>query len=395
MFFFVLFNKSLKLKDLYHIELLFVIFRINIQIKQNQLKLNLKHMKLRILTFSALLIFCELSHAQVKGIGDFFGSGQDNAEILFKSYLAPWTNALGASLNGGWYNTAKPHKLGGFDLTITASTAIIPESAKTFDLSTIGLANVSYPSGAETPTVAGSKDESAQIQYSPIPGYSDQNVKINTPHGTGLSFMATPMIQLGVGLIKETEIDVRYMPTFNILDYGKVGLWGVGVKHSLKQWIPVLEKIPVFQLSLQGGYTRFNTNVNLKVTPDMYGDGFSGTGNYDNQSLGLEVNSLTASILVGANLPVVCFYGGVGFARTKSNLSLDGNFPIPTVSGNSLTITDVENPIDIEITNSDGSKTKPRLNAGMRIKMGVLTIHADYTYANYSVATVGIGLSFR
>jgi hypothetical protein len=33
MFFFVLFNKSLKLKDLYQIELLFVIFRINIQIK--------------------------------------------------------------------------------------------------------------------------------------------------------------------------------------------------------------------------------------------------------------------------------------------------------------------------------------------------------------------------
>ncbi|MFW5821360.1 MAG: DUF6588 family protein [Bacteroidota bacterium] len=36
-----------------------------------------------------------------------------------------------------------------------------------------------------------------------------------------------------------------------------------------------------------------------------------------------------------------------------------------------------------------------RLNIGMRIKLGVLTIHGDYTKANYSMVTAGIGISFR
>ena len=36
-----------------------------------------------------------------------------------------------------------------------------------------------------------------------------------------------------------------------------------------------------------------------------------------------------------------------------------------------------------------------RLNAGMKLTLGVLTIHADYTKANYSVITAGLGISFR
>lgn len=347
--------------------------------------------------FAAL--FCTITSlsafSQVKGIGDFFGSGTENAEILFKSYFAPWTNALGASLNGGWYNTAKPHQLGGFDITITANTSIIPDLAKTFDLSELGLTNITYPQGSETPTIAGAREGGVPMVYDPLPNNNNPNVEFNSPNGTGVAFMVSPMAQIGIGLIKDTEVNFRYMPKVNVLDYGNIGLWGVGLKHSLKQWIPVISKVPVLQLAVQGGFTKFNTNINLNVTPDRYGAGFTGSGDYTNQDLGLEVKSFTASLLVGANLPVVCFYGGVGFARTNANLSLNGVFPIPTVDGTELAITDIENPIDVDITNSDGSKTKPRLNAGMRLKMGVFTIHGDYTYANYSVATVGVGISFR
>lgn len=352
-------------------------------------------MKLRILSFAVLLSITPLTYSQINGLGDFFGSGQENAELLFKSYFSPWVNALGASLNGGWYNTAKPHQLGGFDLTITANTAIIPDIDKTFDISKLGLTNVNYPEGSLAATVAGKRDGGVPIVYTPEPtNFPNQNVTINTPNGSGIGFMVTPMAQLGIGLIKDTELNFRYMPRVNVGNYGNIGLWGIGVKHSIKQWIPVISKVPVFQLSVQGGFTKFNTNINLNVTPETYG--LTGNGDYSDQNLGLEVKSFTASLLVGANLPVISFYGGVGFATTNANLSLNGNFPLPTVnSSGELTVTDVENPVDVDITNSDGSKVKPRLNAGMRIKMGILTLHGDYTYANYSVASVGIGISFR
>ena len=54
-----------------------------------------------------------------------------------------------------------------------------------------------------------------------------------------------------------------------------------------------------------------------------------------------------------------------------------------------------EDPIDISIKSSDGSATKPRLNAGFRLKFAIVTIHFDYTYANYSVACAGLGINFR
>ncbi len=331
-------------------------------------------------------------NAQIKSIGDFFGSGTENAEILFENYFAPWTNAIGADLNSGWYNTAKPHQKLGFDITISTSLGLVPDADKTFDLPS-NLQGITYPNGSVTPTVAGSRDGGQLIRYTPMESYPNQYAEFNAPNGTGVGFMPTPMIKAGIGLIKETELDFRYVPTVNIGDFGKLGLWGVGIKHSIKQWIPVISKVPVFQLAVQGGYTKFGTTFDITVTPENYG--LSGTGNYEDQQISLEVKSFTANILVGADLPFIDLYGGIGFATTNANLKLEGNYPIPTIQNGQMAIQDVENPIDAKITNSDGSKTKPRLNAGMRLKFGVLTIHGDYTYANYSVVTAGIGISFR
>ena len=51
--------------------------------------------------------------------GDFFKGGVNDGVKLLKAYITPWANAFGAGFNGGWYNTAKPHKFGGFDITIS------------------------------------------------------------------------------------------------------------------------------------------------------------------------------------------------------------------------------------------------------------------------------------
>ncbi|MBN1115821.1 MAG: hypothetical protein JXA77_01350 [Bacteroidales bacterium] len=356
-------------------------------------------MKNKILTLIVVSLISYNSFSQIKGVADMLGSGTENAEALFEAYLSPWTNAFGASLNGGWYNTAKPHKLGGFDITMSFNAAIIPDLDKTFDLSGLGLSGMSFPEGSMSSTAAGPRDGGKPMIYTPNAAYPQASVPINAPNGTGVGFIPLPTAQIGVGFIKETDLNFRYMPEVSLGDIGNMKLWGIGVKHSIKQWIPVLAKVPVFQLSAQGGYTKFSTNLGINLTPDAFGDDYSslGTGNYNDQNFGFEVSSFTANILVGANLPVVCFYGGLGFATTKANLTLTGNFPIPDVdteTGHRI-INDITDPINAEMTNSDGSKTKPRLNVGMRIKLGVITFHGDYTYANYSVATGGIGISFR
>jgi hypothetical protein len=356
--------------------------------------------------FFVILFFCfsiPLT-AQIKTLGEFFAGGVSDAEKLFEAYVTQWANAIGTSLSGGWYNTAKPHKLGGFDITFTTNISFVPEDAKTFDLAELGLSsNVQLPSGNTlAPSVAGEDISGPDLTYS----IQDYDVAtLPTPQGTGVGFMLTPMAQIGIGLIKDTEINFRFLPNVKLLDFGKLKLWGIGGKHSIKQWIPALKKMPVLNLSLMGGYTKFSSSFNLSVAPENIDsrpgfDRTTGAVSFDNQTLDLTVKSFTVNLLVSANLPIICFYGGLGIANSKTELALNGYYPIPTIElpSTSPVVTDesaTKDPVSLEIKNNDGKPTKPRINVGLRLKLGVITIHGDYTYANYSNVTAGLGISFR
>jgi hypothetical protein len=357
------------------------------------------------------------SIAQFGSLSDVLSTGGDDASAMFQEYLRPVTNSLGANLNSGWYNTAKVHQLGGFHITFTTSVAIIPDEAKTYNLSELGLGDpandlvVDVGSGMAK-TAMGERGSGPEITYTqslPAPVNDDVDIlSFSHPGGLGIGFFPSPMISAGIGLIKDTEINGRFMPA---IKYGtdkenSVGLWGVGIKHSLKQWIPVIKNVPAFQLSLQYGYTNLKWHTDFNpITPLYLGAIDNTTGiDWDDQSMDFTTTAHTANLLVGANIPVVCFYGGVGLSIAKTNLITNGWYPIPTVvttAGPDLGKLEVtnssaqENLLDLEIKNEDGSIMKPRLNAGIRFKLAVITIHFDYAYANYSVATAGLGISWR
>ena len=52
-------------------------------------------------------------------ITSIFADDIAQGEKLIEAYFTPMAESFGAGLNSGWYNTAKPHSLGGFDLTFT------------------------------------------------------------------------------------------------------------------------------------------------------------------------------------------------------------------------------------------------------------------------------------
>lgn len=346
-----------------------------------------------IVTFCIMLISLA-TFSQMKEIGKFTAGGVNDAEELLKAYITPWANALGTSLCGGWYNTAKVHKLGGFDITFTANMAFVPDAEKTFNLEDLDL---SVNASGKAQTAAGKDISGPAITYPNLGG-----LNYRTPQGVGLGFIPTPMVQLGLGLIKGTEITGRFMPNVELgKKIGSFGLWGIGIKHDILQWLPVAEKLPVLNVSIQGGYTNMIYRKTLSFLPEQIGIDDANVDeslDFDNQELNLIVESLTANLLVSANLPVVCFYGGVGIANTKTEFSLKGLYPIPELINQELVVTQnsaKEDPVTMEIKNKEGSATKPRLNIGMRLKLGVLTLHGDYTKAYYSNVTVGLGFTFR
>lgn len=356
---------------------------------------------------SIALMFSTSAFAQFSQLGSVLSTGVDDAEKILNAYVSPFANGMGASLSGGWYNSAKPHKLGGFDVTITANVVIIPSSDKTFDPTSLGLGDPENGlnviiDGNESPTIAGDKKAGPLVEYTQfVDGVGDIPVtRFNLPKGSNLGFSFMPMAQVGIGLVKGTEIIGRYSPEITYGNSGKLGLWGVGLKHDVKQWIPGLNKFPILNISVHGGYTMLSSTNDLNFQPEFY-EPIIGAGNvsnffpemYDNQLLLMDISNITGNLLVSANLPVICIYGGVGVSASQTNLSLAGTYPMVELQGTSFVVdesTAVEDPIDMKIKSTD-----VRLNAGFRIKMAVVTLHFDYTYANYSIATAGLGVSLR
>ncbi len=125
---------------------------------------------------SAMLIISSASFPQFNNT-DFLRAGTVDGALLAKAYITPWANAFGAALNGSWYNTAKPHKLGGFDLTLGANFGFVPSSATTFDVSKIGLTE--FTGSGMAPTVAG-KGEDGPTLTGPSAGW-DNSVIVPDP----------------------------------------------------------------------------------------------------------------------------------------------------------------------------------------------------------------------
>ncbi len=355
-------------------------------------------------------LFATSTFAQFDDIANFMQGGTDDAQKLFKAYLTPYANILGTDLNGGWYNSAKPHSKLGFDVTLTTSMAFAPAVDKTFDISKLGLENLTFaPSENMTPTAAGKRTDGSKLEYNKeFNGKTYKLADFTMPKGTGIGALPIPMIKAGVGLFYKTEIMARYMPTVKLGD-ASMGLWGVGVKHSLKQWIPFLKALPIWNLSVMGGYTKLSTNADISFQPSIYGtEGVDyhlvTTQAFDNQEIDLNFTSYTANLLASVNLPVICVYAGVGISSTSTDLQLKGNYPILAVETTPtadyfgekvIRYSEViPDPINMSIDNVEGA-TRPRYNIGTRLKFTLVTFHVDYTYADYSMVTAGIGISFR
>jgi hypothetical protein len=355
-----------------------------------------KNVKIKVLATLFVMTTGLTVYGQFSDIGKFVTGGASDGQKILQKYISPYTNALGYDLNAGWYNTAKVHKLLGFDLTFTGNVAVVPSADKTFDLSKLSL---SQSQTGIAPTIAGKSESGPQINYY-ASGSTTPVASYKTPKGFGFGYIPAPMAQLSLGLVKGTEIIGRFVPTISYGKAGKIGLWGIGVKHSLKQWIPVIDRVPFLNLSVMGGYTQLHSVTGLDVTPEMVGAiDETSTLDFDNQTMDFKVKSFTANVLVSVDIPVVTFYAAAGISNTKTDLKLLGNYPVPTLNSSGVAVVEDENviqdPISITIKGKNGSVTKPRLNAGIKFKMAVVTLHFEYTYANYSIGTVGLGFTFR
>jgi hypothetical protein len=345
--------------------------------------------------FLVLLLFVIPSglYSQINNF-DFLRAGAVDGAAITKAYLTPWANAFGAAVNGNWYNTAKPHKFLGFDVTFGASVGNVPSSDDTFDVTKIGLKT--FTGTGLAPSISGPDNSGPTLTGQTVNGVPP--VTFRTPPGTTWKYVPAPSLQVGIGLPLGSELKVRYIPRIPISD-GDVSLWGVGLLHSIMQYIPGDKLLP-FDVSIFGGYTKLTGNAPLSLdpgTPQYYTSKYPATS-WDDQNLKIAVEAWNISAVASLNLPVISFYGGLGYTKTNTVITMTGNFPLPTVNPALSTTSQVYEDAgvlkdfpEIDIENFSGM----RANIGFRLKFAVVTIHADYTRAQYNVYSTGLGISFR
>jgi hypothetical protein len=329
-------------------------------------------------------------------------SGLDDANLLLKEYLSPFGKGFGANLNNGWYNTARPHKFLGFDITLTANAAIAPTSDETFNLSTLGLKNLrlSDPNvDPNTPTIVGDDQpgpEMSIVLNNPSTGKEEIISTFEMPQGIGFRYVPSPMIQASLGLIKNTEVMVRFFPEIEVdQEVGSLKLFGLGVKHDLKQWLPGGEMLP-FDFSVMAGYTIFQAHSEQSLEPDP--DAIPTGASYDDQKVEIEATGFTLNFLISKQFALLTLFGAVGLESSSVDLKLKGTYPVTVVEADAASpnfgqkvIEDFVDPVKISI---DGANNL-RANVGFQLKLIFLTLQASYTFSNYPVATAGVGINIR
>ncbi|HLU80530.1 MAG TPA: DUF6588 family protein [Flavobacteriaceae bacterium] len=313
------------------------------------------------------------------GIEDLLAAGVEDAKRFSNSYFAPAAEGIMYSLSNGWYNTGKGKKLGQFEISIIGNASFIKDEHKQFQLNTADYNNLRFTNpGQASGMVASSLGENNPdinmvIEYEDEFG-NTQELGITLPQGigsAGVNILPSAFLQANVGLIKGAEVKFRFLPKIDQEDV-EVQLFGGGIQYEVTSLLPA-EKIFPLHISAVIGYT------SLKASYDFTG---SSIIDGENQRVETEVDSWLFSAVASTKLPVINFYGGIGFISGNSTSSVLGTYRIQEGVLANETLVD---PYSVENKVSGVKAT-----VGFKLKLAFFRLNADYSFQEYNNLSVGL-----
>lgn len=342
-----------------------------------------------------LVFYPFFSFAQDESIVRFFKTGKENGQKLLQEYIGSANEALGFTLNNGWYQGADIKKVGRFTLKVIGNLSVSNEE-ETFSITNLGLNNVVLSSenqSAFSPSLMTNNRNGQNVAYV-VEGDTLSNFKMPD----GLGFMPAIFLQANIGLPYRTEAMLRFLPniaTNSVSSDANGTLWGFGLKHDIQQWIPRVNLWSV-RLALGFGFTHFQGKLNTISNPDIdpvtgefYPQLSSEVANYSNQNVVSNVNAWNLALLASKKLATFTIYTGIRYDRSSATLEVLGTYPFTTVNpeGEKQTI-NITNPF-----NKQQNFSQISLNTGLRVKLGPAQVFVDASLGQ-TFFNINSGLGF-
>lgn len=347
---------------------------------------------LSVLFFS---IFCSSVTYSQNDIDALLATGVNNAQRFTNDYLAPGTNGLMHSMNANWFNSGKAKPLGAFEISVIANAATVSNDNKSFLLDINDYNSdpdqdyvISFADNADTKLVAtalGENNPNVDIVITFDTAFGEQTETITLPNGIGeasANLLPTAFLQGALGLSNGIELKARFVPKIETDDVA-LNMYGAGLQVELTQWLPADKLFPV---SISGlvAYTHLDGAYNLTESSGISGE---------NQRLENSTNTWLFQLIASTKLPVINFYGGLGYIQGTSETDLLGTY---TVNNGPLSL--FTNPEDRTVTDpfsvaSEVSAVRGTL--GTKLKLGFFRLNAEYHLSEFNAFSVGINFGFR
>ena len=315
---------------------------------------------------------------------DIFAAGINDAEQFLNDYLNPVSEGALYSISNGWYNTADAKPLLGFEISLIGNMTSFKnkDDKQSFVLNTADYENLQFVDGSSSRSVSTALGDIEGVRVfvegEVAPGFTTRE-EFDLPSGLaaeGINFVPSAFLQVSMGLIKGTEIKVRFLPKIDTEDVA-VGLYGVGIQHELTKHLPADKILPI-AVSAVVGYTHLNGTYDFTNTNVVQGE---------NQRIDTKMDTWVFQAVVSTKLPIINFYGGLGYITGKSNTDILGTYRVQSGPFQSQTYTD---PFSFKSEVSGVTA-----NIGTKLKLGFFRLNVDYTIAEFNNLAVGINFGFR
>ncbi len=331
--------------------------------------------------FTALLFSSVLGYSQ-SNVNEVFAAGVEDAERFSDSYFGPVSEGAIYSLANGWYNSADAKPLGGFEISIIGNMTSFKnkEDKKSFVLNTADYENLQFVDGSTSKPVSTALGDLEGINVfveGDVLGVPTRQ-EFELPTGLAsenINFIPTGFVQVSVGLVKGLEVKARFLPKIDTEDVG-LGLYGAGLQYDFTKLLPADDLLPV-AISAVAGYTHLDASYDFTNSNIVDGS---------DQRVEVDMNVWSFQAVASTKLPVINFYGGLGYVSGNSTTDVLGTYRVQSGPFQE-TYTD---PFSLSRKASGVVGT-----LGAKLKIGFFRLNADYSFAEFNNLTVGVNFGFR